>query len=182
MLDSRRTFPAPLAIMRLSASGELPPSPILEQLDSEKTRTLLHIAKSVREGGRVLVHFLDTHRAVARVAGIESLAVELSGVIDSRRLDSVVDTLEEAASQGKPADISTEGLFYLKRAEKLLAEANAELMSYTGSMPDERFLVESRRGGAALGASIGQAGQQNNTPIIVALVVAGIVVIALALK
>lgn len=164
-------------------SPSLPATPPLEPLDPEKTRQLLGVANDVVQGSRVLVNFLDTHRSIARAAGIEALTVELSGIIDSRRIEPITDTLDESTRLGRSAEISAEGFYYLKRAEKLLAEAHEDLARFTGGQVlSSPFLSGSR---VALGQAIVPvaAAPSDNTVVIVALLaVVSVAVIALALK
>jgi hypothetical protein len=166
-----------------SAQAPLPQTPPLEPLDPEKTQRLLGVANDVVQGSRILVNFLDTHRSVARAAGIEALTVELSGIIDGRRIEPITDALDESARMGKPAEISAEGFYYLKRAEKLLAEAHEDLARFTGSqVPGGSIMSVSHPG---LGQAVMPAGSSpgDNTVVIVALLaVVSVAIVALALK
>lgn len=163
-----------------SLQATLPPLPPLERLDPQRTRHLLGIADNIIRGARGLVDFLDTHRAVARAAGIEALTVELSGIIDSRRLDSVTDELSESARLGESAEISTDGFFYLTRAEKLLAQAHEELARFTNNQSVQPFV--SRALGQTNLPAIASPASNDNTILLVALAIIAIAIIALALK
>lgn len=156
----------------------LPPVPPLEELDPEKTRYLHGIAENIARGSRALVDFMDVHRDVARAAGIEAITVELSGIIDGHRLEPVTDELGESARLGKSSELSAEGFYYLTRAEKLLAQAQADLARYTGGTIAQPF-VSKALGQANLPAP---ASTQDNTIIIIALAIIAIAIIALALK
>jgi hypothetical protein len=116
---------------------------------------------------------------VARAAGIEALTIELSGIIDGRRIEPVTDALNEAARMGQSADISADGFYYLTRAEKLLAQAHEDLARFTGSPPLQSF--QSRGLGQASQPAIAAAAN-DNTVTLVALAIVAIAVIALALK
>jgi hypothetical protein len=109
-----------------------PPSPVLEAIDSIRTRNLHDTVSYVIDSGRVLVDFVDQDRYSARMAGVETIALELAGMIDSGRLDSIKDHLEEVSLGGGESKISLDGLAYLKRAEKLLADATTGLQRVTG--------------------------------------------------
>jgi len=163
-----------------SSPAPLPQTPPLEPLDPEKTVRLLGVANDVVQGSRILVNFLDTRRSVARAAGIEALTVELSGIIDGRRIEPITDALDESARMDKPAEISAEGFYYLKRAEKLLAEAHEDLARFTGSqVPGGSIMSVSH---AALGQSITAAPSDNTVVIVALLAVVSVAIVALALK
>jgi len=161
----------------------LPPLPPLEPLDPQKTRHLLDVTNNVVSGARALVNFLDTNRSVARAAGIEALTVELSGIIDGRRLEPITDELTESSLAGRSSEISAEGFYYLTRVEKLLAEAHEDLARFTGrhatgeSHPSERALV---LGQAA--PTVIRAPANDNTVVLAALAIVALAVVALALK
>lgn len=177
------------AVLRFPTQGSrqqpAPPPPAaappLELLNPEKTRSLLGVADNIVQGARVLVEFLDNHRGVARAAGIEALTIELSGIIDGRRIEPVTDALNEAARLGQSADISADGFYYLTRAEKLLAQAHEDLARFTGSppLPTQSFVP---RGLGQASAPALAAAANDNTVTLVALAIVAIAVIALALK
>jgi len=150
--------------------------PPLEPLDPSKTQQLLEVTNNVLSGARALVDFLDTNRSVARAAGIEALTVELSGIIDGRRLEPIKDELSEAVLAGKPSEISSEGFYYLTRAEKLLAEAHGDLARFTGKHASS---------GAERAMILGQASESplsDKTIILATLAVVALAIVALALK
>jgi hypothetical protein len=171
----------PLPQKAVHGPVRLPPVSPLERLDPEKTRQLHDVSENIVHGARALVNFLDTHRSVARAAGIEALTVEISGIIDSRRLESITDALDESVRLGGSSDISADGFYYLKRTEKLLAEAHEDLTRFTGSN------VANRASFSANPIALGQAGPfgatiDYNTVILAALALVAIAIIALALK
>jgi hypothetical protein len=166
--------------LKADAAGyTLPPTPPLEPLDPEKTRHLLNVTNSVVSGARALVNFLDANRTVARAAGIEALTVELSGIIDGRRLEPIKDELTESARMGRPSEISSEGFYYLTRAEKLLAEAHEDLARFTG-----RHATNEPERATVLGqiTSPVVTPANDNTVVLAALAIVALAVIALALK
>jgi hypothetical protein len=111
------------------------PSLILDAIDYLNTKKLLSLSKYVMQGGRALVEFVDYNRTAARTAGVETIAVELSGIIDSGHIQSVYDSLHEAAFSGRESKLSREGLTYLRRSERLLAEATSNLVRFSGAAP-----------------------------------------------
>lgn len=169
----------------IQSYSPLPQIPPLEPLDPEKTTRLLGVANDVVQGSRILVNFLDTHRSVARAAGIEALTVELSGIIDGRRIEPITDALDESVRLGRSAEISAEGFYYLKRAEKLLAEAHEDLARFTGSQVPGGAILSGNHNYVGLSQafqpSAGAPG--DNTVVIVALLaVVSVAIVALALK
>lgn len=111
------------------------PQLILDAIDYLNTKKLLSLSKYVMQGGRALVEFVDYNRTAARQAGVETIAVELSGIIDSGKIQSVYDSLHEAAFNGRDSKLSREGLTYLRRSERLLAEATSNLVRFSGVVP-----------------------------------------------
>jgi hypothetical protein len=75
------------------------------------------------EGTRELLTFVDDNREAARLAGVETIAIELAAMMEGERLTRVHSTLEKATLSGKDAEVTMDGIDRLKRAEKLLAEA-----------------------------------------------------------
>lgn len=102
-------------------------APVFDAVDAMNAHKLLGTARNVISGGRTLIEFVDLNRDLAREYGIETMAVELSGLIDSGKLDGVKDTLEESLLKKRQARVSMEGLMYLRRAERLLSEASRSL-------------------------------------------------------
>lgn len=98
-------------------------APVVVSLGNVESSELLKISRDVLRRGRSLVDFLDSHRDVARQAGVETLAVEISGVLEGGRLQAVVDTLEESSRREATAQVSMEGFDAMRRVETLLAEA-----------------------------------------------------------
>lgn len=92
----------------------------------------LETTKYVLDSSRVLVDMLYEHRRSLRQVGVESVIVELSGIIASRRLEDIKETLEEASAKKKEAHLTIEGLSYLKRAERLVADASLGIGRLSG--------------------------------------------------
>lgn len=114
----------PLAENHKDGLGQVPSTPpVIVSLGNTEGSELLKISRDVLRRGRSLVDFLDSHRDVARQAGVETLAVEISGVLEGGRLQAVVDTLEESSRREATAQVSMEGFDAMRRVETLLAEA-----------------------------------------------------------
>lgn len=74
---------------------------------------------------------MDTHRDVARLAGVETLAIEMSSILEGGRLQAMVDTLHESAMiESDTAHVTLDGLDVMRRAEMLLAEAIRNMDRY----------------------------------------------------
>lgn len=110
-----------------------PPVPTKEPISNGRTVELLSISKKVMEGTRELLAFVDDNRDAARLAGVETIAIELAAMMEGERLTRVHSTLEKATLSGKDAEVTMDGIDRLKRAEKLLAEASGAIKKTTSS-------------------------------------------------
>lgn len=115
-----------------SSAHRLAPCPAPEFLtfqrfDPNLTSELHQLATGVVDKAKALVRFIDSDRALARAAGVETIAIELSAIFEGMGIQQVVDALEDSASQGKSSEITFSGLERLRRAEKLLAEASSSI-------------------------------------------------------
>lgn len=173
---------------RMNQSRILPPIPqedfeaedpalIMDAIDYLNTKKLLGLSKYVMQGGRALIDFVDYNRTSARQAGVETIAVELSGIIDSGKIQSVYDSLHEAAFSGRDSKLSREGLTYLRRSERLLAEATSNLVRFSGISPGNLGLG---RGNFSLGASE-SAGFPTGL-LIIGTIIAVIILLAILLR
>lgn len=125
-------------ILRDDYHGDMDPNLLLDAIDYLNTKKLLSLSRYVIQGSRALVDFVDYNRPMARQAGVETIAVELSGIVDSGRIQNVYDTLQESALKGKESQLSREGLTYLRRSERLLAEATSNLVKFSGVLPTRK--------------------------------------------
>lgn len=119
--------------------ADVRPEPVLRTLGRDDSRALLEVAKKVHSGLGVLIDFVDNHRDTARDAGVETVAIELGA--ERKHLESILDTLEESEQAASDAKISLEGLDLLRRSEKLLAEASANINRFTKYVPEQRNLL-----------------------------------------
>src|SRR3990170_2884617 len=106
------SFPNPKPDDQLRAKQlalNLRPPMAFETIDRENTQSLLKVVQSVLEKSKELIDFVDADRDVARKAGVETIAIELSVMMFSDRLDRGLDALESSAVKGKPSQISMEG-------------------------------------------------------------------------
>lgn len=115
-------FPVKFPVSASLQQSETNPLPS-DVVDRSNAGFLLETTDYVIQSAKVLIGYLGTHRNALRQVGIETVIVELSGIAASGRLEGIKDTLEEAVKSGREAKLTLEGLSYLKRSEKLVAEA-----------------------------------------------------------
>lgn len=106
--------------------------PTLQAFDVDSTKNLLAVCQAVIDNSKELLAFVDGNRAIAKQAGIETIGIELSGILEGGGLDRILASLENSAMKERSAQITLEGLARLRRAETLLAEANNNISKYSG--------------------------------------------------
>lgn len=106
--------------------------PSLQKFDVEATKGLLVVCQAVIDQAKELLAFVDGNRGLAKQAGIETIAIELSGILEGGGLDRILASLEHSALKDRAAEITLDGLSRLRRAETLLAEANNNISRFTG--------------------------------------------------
>ena len=107
--------------------------PHVERFDLGSTMELYKVAKSVYDRSIELVDFVDADRNLARQAGVETIAIEVSSMLEGGRFGAVLDTLRDSASKNQPVDITQMGIDKVRRMEKLLAEASSSIANFLGS-------------------------------------------------
>jgi hypothetical protein len=115
-----------------------PTPPPSDVIDRGNSRLLLETARYVTESSKTLIEFMADNRRLARQMGIDTVIVELSGILASGKLDRIQDALEETVSLGAETKLTLEGLSYLKRAEKLVAETSLAMARITGDSSSAR--------------------------------------------
>ncbi len=120
----------------------VPEMPTLDRFDHVATAELFKISKAVKDSASELIEFVDTNRQMARMAGIETIAIEVSTLLEGDRLAGVLDALRDAGSKGREAELTQEGLSRLRRAEKLIAEANSNIKTYLGNPSQKSQIPE----------------------------------------
>jgi hypothetical protein len=123
------------AAAKALALGFRPP-PDLQRFDERTAVDLMRLCRSVMDGEARLVEFVDSDRDLASAAGVETIAIELSAMLEAGAMDRVLDALEHAAAKGRPVDLTLQGLGKLRRAEGLLSEAASRIRKHTGCAPD----------------------------------------------
>jgi hypothetical protein len=106
------------------------PAPTFETLDPNAGRELFRVCTFVVDGAKELLDFVDGNREVARQAGVETIAIELSGILEGGQLERILDALEHSLSKGRAVQVTLDGLAKLRRAEGLLAEAGSNKSRY----------------------------------------------------
>lgn len=112
-----------------------PPSPPPEKVELVPVENLHQITQEVIDNARELIEFVDTNRAEAELAGIDTIAIELSGMIEGGGLHRVLDTLKEAVLKKRPVELRDEGPHWVRRAEGLVAEASSRISKHIGNVP-----------------------------------------------
>lgn len=107
------------------------PAATFESIDIQNAQEMLKLLQGIMTESDRLLDFVDTHRDVARQAGIESIGIEISSMLEGEKLDAVVDALETAVEKGVPANISQQGLARIRRIERLVAEAASNITRFS---------------------------------------------------
>lgn len=128
-------FPVPEDAQKKRAlAGGLRPDPVLRQFSREDSRSLLGVAQNLHQGIAVLIDLVDSHREAARDAGVETVAIELGS--ERKNIERILDALEESERRESETKLSLEGLDLLRRAEKLLVEAQSNISRFTKHVPN----------------------------------------------
>jgi hypothetical protein len=131
---------AVLRFPTLAASGarkqtQLPAFAVdVQALDAEGAARLLGVVRDVMARVRVLVEYLDGHRQEARKNGAETIVIELSAIMEGGRLQDIEAALEEASRGSGRPEVTLEGFGKLRRAERLVMEAEEGMARFRGPM------------------------------------------------
>lgn len=104
------------------------PKPVLSTFNVEESKKLLGTAQRVAGALNRLLPYIDSHREEAARIGVETIGIELSS--ERAELSNVQDALEEAVQKNDSVQLSQSGLELLRRAEKLVAEADQNLSRF----------------------------------------------------
>lgn len=105
----------------------------VQALDKEGATQLLEVTRDIIGRSMVLMDYVDRQRREARTMGVETIAIELSAIMEGGRLDNVIDALEDATETGRRPEITLDGFSKLRRAEHLVGEADLTIAEYTES-------------------------------------------------
>lgn len=124
-------FPtSPALDKKICLIKDIQPDVQLSTFNQQDSAALLEVAQRVWRGLQPLIDLVDSDRALAGQAGIETIAIEL--MAERGRIGRVKDSLEDASRNQENAQLSMEGLELLRRSEKLLAEASSNITRFTG--------------------------------------------------
>lgn len=125
-------FPAPENLRPQPKT--LPPlrqAPVFETFNPESGLELHTSTKKTCDGAMALVDFVRKNRDLARQAGVETLAIEITAVMAGEKFRQVLDALDDAVFNSLPLHITTEGMAVLRTVESLLAEASSAIKKHS---------------------------------------------------
>lgn len=96
----------------------------MQSLDAEGASRLLDVTKDIIAKVQALVLYVDHNRQEARSSGVETIAIELSSILEGGKLIGVQDALEDALGKGSRPMITLDGFSKLRRAQLLISEAD----------------------------------------------------------
>ena len=96
----------------------------VERLDLDSARELLPLVQDRLSKAEALLRRLTTHRQDLRAAGLESLIIEISAIVEGNKVHSVRDSLEEAIAKSRGVEITQAALDRVHRLDFLISEAN----------------------------------------------------------
>lgn len=116
-----------------SGEGKAPQSkPVtFSTFDASRAAELLIAARSAVSSAELLLAFVHNNRSIAQQAGIESVVIEISAIMEGERFSGVIDAIEEAGANKESLDLSHGGLSTLRRIEALIAEASMNMRKFT---------------------------------------------------
>lgn len=112
----------------------------VQALDAEGAGRMLEVTRDLVGRSKSLVDYVDRNRREARMSGIETIAIELSAILEGGRLLSMEDALEDAIRTGKRPEITIDGFSKLRRTEYLVGEIDHAIESYVKTPVGERGL------------------------------------------
>lgn len=117
--------------------------PKLSSYDYDETVNLYQIASSVKKKAEDLILFVEQNRSVARQAGIEMLAVQLTSILEGDKFQRVVDSLEDSVYRRIPVSLTQEGVDKVHRMERLIADADHVIVNYMNGRKVEPMMGQS---------------------------------------
>jgi hypothetical protein len=102
----------------------------VQTLDVEGAQRMLGVTRDLIARATALVDHVDRNRHEARLSGVETIAIELSAILEGGKLESVQDALEEAVRNDVRPAITIEGFSKLRRAEFLVGEVDQSIERY----------------------------------------------------
>lgn len=123
----------------------------LEHFTCEQAKSLCRIARQVYRRGKALIEFIDFQRFLSMQAGIETIGIEVASLINSERVERLLDALDDAVEHEEGVDLTPEGLGMLKQVERLLAEAANNISRFTNAASPDWAQIGDTLGRPALG-------------------------------
>jgi hypothetical protein len=117
--------------------------PKLSSYDYDETVNLYQIATSVKKKAEDLILFVEQNRSVARQAGIEMLAVQLTSILEGEKFQRVVDSLEDSVYRRIPVALTQAGVDKVHRMERLIADADHVIVNYMNGRKVEPMMGQS---------------------------------------
>lgn len=111
----------------------------MQELDPTAAQSLLGVTKEILYGAHMLLEYVDHNREEAQAAGVETIGIELSAILEGGKIEDIKDALEEAARTGERPQISLDGFAKLRRAERLVSDAEISLGRFTGGQMPSGF-------------------------------------------
>lgn len=118
--------------------------PKLSSYDYDETVNLYQIASSVKKKAEDLILFVEQNRSVARQAGIEMLAVQLTSILEGDKFQRVVDSLEDSVYRRIPVSLTQEGVDKVHRMERLIADADHVIVNYMNGRKVEPMMGQAQ--------------------------------------
>lgn len=109
---------------------EAPAAPQLDSFSYDETVDLYQIATSVKKKAEDLGTFVDQNRVIARQAGVEMIAVQITSILEGDRFQRVVEALEDAVYRRVPISLTRAGADKVHRLERLISEADASIVQF----------------------------------------------------
>lgn len=123
-------FPVTKQPAKAASASPAPVPPKLNQYTREESLSIYEIASSVRKKSEDFVTFVEQNRGVARQAGVEMLAVQLTSILEGGKFQQVMDALEASAFGNVPLSLTQEGADKISRMERLVADVDHVIVSF----------------------------------------------------
>lgn len=109
----------------------------VQELGAQGIKDLLGVASGIIEKANRLIEYMDENRDEAKLSGVETIAIELSAILEGGKLQRVERALGESVRNGETPLISIDGFSKLRRAEFLAIEADKAIDRHvkTGLVP-----------------------------------------------
>jgi hypothetical protein len=96
----------------------------VQELGPQGIQDLLGLTMGAIERANRLIEYMDENRDEAKMSGVETIAIELSAILEGGKLQRVEKALGESVRTGETPLISIDAFSKLRRAEFLVREAD----------------------------------------------------------